>query len=742
MKKASEQLKAALAGIAELNMESALRGVRDVIGRDILAGYADEVDRIAEDYRRMVDYISLGYDDPERDNVYLGLLQRLYRTVGNMCMACLISVCPPFAEASRRAAYCPKGNEEIRSMLENYVTDVALLGLENEETRRTKARAVYSRHNEAMQALFARIMISPQWNDNDAAFMEDILLSPVVDTVDARLIVSAVMLAAMNCFDPRKFSVMMNVYLKSHDEHLRQRALVGWVFALTGFPGDADLGFVLFPGCDGMVREACADERTAREIADLQKQIAFCMDAEKDHDRIQKDIMPTLLKNNNFSVTRFGITEKEEDPMQDVFDPGASEHAMEDMEASFRKMMDMQKAGSDIYFGGFSQMKRFTFFSSIANWFCPFFTEHADISYTADKLDNSRFMQFLLDNGPFCDSDKYSFVLAMASIIDKLPDSMREMLGSGDAIGHAVSDMDKSSPAYIRRMYLQDLFRFFRLFPQRDCLAKAFSSPSHVFVAGAMFRHEGLNRHMAELASFMLKRKDYDSLSVLVGSYHDDDDVKWLMAEGIYYFDTARTDMAMDRFDRILELQPDNERATAMLAKACLVQGEPEEAEMHYEKLCMLNPDNMGYALNYCVALTETDKYDEAVTLLYKLNYEHPESLETVRVLAWGLMGQGRLEQAEKEYERLLGSDKVTGSDWLNAGYCKWFRGDLSAAVTLFRKYKEAEKDTEGQGGEPLTTETVFINDWHMLERNGITPVGYRLMVSLVDAGDDTSAAS
>ncbi|MFV3038091.1 hypothetical protein ACNI5A_33700, partial [Klebsiella pneumoniae] len=72
---------------------------------------------------------------------------------------------------------------------------------------------------------------------------------------------SAVMLAAMNCFDPRKFSVMMNVYLKSHDEHLRQRALVGWVFALTGFPGDADLGFVLFPGCDGMVREACADER-------------------------------------------------------------------------------------------------------------------------------------------------------------------------------------------------------------------------------------------------------------------------------------------------------------------------------------------------------------------------------------------------------------------------------------------------------------------------------------------------
>ena len=171
-----------------------------------------------------------------------------------------------------------------------------------------------------------------------------------------------------------------------------------------------------------------------------------------------------------------------------------------------------------------------------------------------------------------------------------------------------------------------------------------------------------------------------------------------------------------------------------MLAKACLVQGEAEEAEMHYEKLCMLNPDNIGYALNYCVALTETEKYDEAVTMLYKLNYEHPESLETVRVLAWGLMGQGRLEQAEKEYERLLGSDKVTGNDYLNAGYCKWFRGELSAAAVLFRKYKETEIVTTQQNGDPLTIENVFLNDWIMLERNGITPVSYRLMVSLVDA--------
>jgi len=732
MKETLEQLKAALADIAALDIELALRDVHNALSLNKLPDYADEVERIEEDYRRMVEYISLGYNDPERDNVYLGLLQRLYRTVSNMRMACLVCYSPPFMEALRLHSEHLRVTGQIREMLENYVTDVAMLGLEDEAERRAKERDVYGKHNKMMQELFSRILVSSQWNSGDALFMEKILTSPMVDVADAQVIVSAIMLAAMNSFDMYKFTVLMYVYRNSKDEHLRQRALIGWVFALNSYPYTADIGPVLFPECVALVSEACADDSIARELVDLQKQIIFCMDAEKDNDRIQKDIMPTLLKNSNLNITRFGIAEKEEDPMQDVFDPGASERAMEDMEASFRKMIDMQKAGSDIYFGGFSQMKRFTFFSSMANWFYPFFIKHADIAYTADKLGDSRFMLTLLENGPFCDSDKYSFVLAMSSIIDKIPANMREMLGSGDALGPAVSDIDKASPAYIRRMYLQDLFRFFRLFPQREYLATAFSSPLHLFVAREIFRQEGLDKYMAELGSFLLKRKDDTSLACLIDSYHDDDDVKWLIIEGIYDMNMSRPDLAMDKLDRVLELQPDNERATALLAKACLMQGEVDEAEEHYEKLCMLHPEKTGYALNYCITLTEAGKYDEAVNMLYKLNYEHPESMEIVRVLAWGLLGQGKLEQAGKEYARLLDSGKATGNDYINAGYCKWFGGELSAAVDLFRKYKEFGAAAAAAGNRAVPIEEVFLNDWAMLERNGITPVGYKLMVTLV----------
>ena len=184
--------------------------------------------------------------------------------------------------------------------------------------------------------------------------------------------------------------------------------------------------------------------------------------------------MPELMKNNNLNITRFGITEKEDDPMNDIFDPGASDRAMEKMEESFQKMMNMQKAGSDIYFGGFSQMKRVPFFYHAANWFCPFYLEHPEISSTVDKLKDTPLLTNILNNGPFCDSDKYSFTLAVASVISHIPANMREMFNTKEALGQTVSDEDQRQPAYIRRMILQDMYRFFRLFHQRGQLVNPY----------------------------------------------------------------------------------------------------------------------------------------------------------------------------------------------------------------------------------------------------------------------------
>ena len=66
-------------------------------------------------------------------------------------------------------------------------------------------------------------------------------------------------------------------------------------------------------------------------------------------------------------------TETEEQKLQDILNPDAEERAMEDLEKSYMRMMDMQQKGVDVYFGGFSQMKRFPFFNRASNWFVPYY---------------------------------------------------------------------------------------------------------------------------------------------------------------------------------------------------------------------------------------------------------------------------------------------------------------------------------------------------------------------------------
>ena len=62
------------------------------------------------------------------------------------------------------------------------------------------------------------------------------------------------------------------------------------------------------------------------ELHELQKQIYFCAEAEKDNEEIAKEIMPNLMKNNNLRMTRLGIEEKEEDHLQDILHPDADEN--------------------------------------------------------------------------------------------------------------------------------------------------------------------------------------------------------------------------------------------------------------------------------------------------------------------------------------------------------------------------------------------------------------------------------
>ncbi len=702
-----------------------IQKVRSFIDTHPYLMYDEDLENIEHDYRLMLDYMKRGFNDPQRNAIYENLLIRLHAFTSNLCLAYKIKNIPFYKDASLKSENESFSHERIKTILENFVTDTAMLSLEDENTKEGKSRNIYKDHNSFMQSLFCYIVVSRQWTDNDRVFFENLLLSPIIDNNDTLLIISAIMLAAMNNADTQKFATLLNIYIKSSKEKVRQRALIGWIFSLSSSNRIEEK-------MASQIENVLSDAKIRSEITDLQKQMIFCLNAEKDNDKIQHDIMPDLIKNNNINITRFGITEKEEDPMSDVFDPGASDREMEKMEASFQKMMDMQKSGSDIYFGGFSQMKRFPFFYSLSNWFCPFYIDNPEISSAKDKLKGTSLLANILENGPFCDSDKYSFAFAISTVINHLPANMKEMLNSDEILGPVkTTDEDKENPAYIRRMILQDLYRFFRLFPQKEQIRNPFNENNGIFVTDSLLKDK-LKDSLADLGFSLIKHKNTKALDVLMRSYDDTDTPNSLMLHGMYFLNIAKKpEEATGYLRKLCEIRPDNRRAKSLLARAYFEGKNYLKASECYGELHYFEPDNTNIALNYCVAMSKAKQYDQSVNLLYKLNLELPSSASVTRVLAWTLMGCNKLEQAWNEYNKLLtGNDAETG-DWLNAGYCQWFMGNTGKAAEMFAKFMKKKQGAEDYSGSQSSIYKEFCNDYDVLKEHGITITDMRIMSDL-----------
>ena len=573
-----------------------------------------------------------------------------------------------------------------------------------------------------MSAIFDHIGFSRQWHADDREFFEQLILSPTTDNNDAALLVSAISLSSITYFDVHKYIALANIYRQTTEETVKQRALVGWALTTTRTHS-------LYPEAQQLVAEMTADEETANQLMEMQMQVFFCVNAERDNAEITRDIMPKLMKNNGFTISRHGIVEKEDDPMQDILDPEASDKAMEEMEETFQRMQEMQRNGSDIYFGGFSQMKRYPFFYTLSNWFCPFYAAHPDLAATNNKLEGSELLNFLTNNGPFCDSDKYSFALALATVIDKIPDNIKSMIKEGNALESFGDTLSLESPENIRLMYLQDLYRFFRISDQRVCFYNPFgeqNSTNALFLCSDILCDHITDDQLLRMGNFLLKRGHLDALHKLLPCIHDSASPKRCILQGFCSMHAENYEEAVESFKQALQHEPQSKRALSGLARAAMLAGQLDEAEQAYDQLLQTYPDQTNYALNRCVALIKAHRSSEAIAPLYQLTYEHPDETDITRVLAWCLLSCQRIPQATKEYARLIENEAID-EDYLNYGYCLWINGDVASAITHFLHYlNERMIDTE-----KLTEE--FEKDRDVLLANGIAECEIFMMADLVE---------
>lgn len=777
------------------NVGKALRVMKETIAEDKLPGYiVARYEEVKNEYRLMQDAMMRGLRDDKLDEVYADIMRKVYGAGLDVLIEEKVKRYSSFAYARVSAQQTEAHPDAVRTVLEAYVQDMAMMAFEPENTRKAKMEKLTADHHAYMKQIFNALLVAPMWNDRRAADFADLLLSPTIDRDDALLLVSAVMLATMNVNDPYKWDMLAEVYVRATDKVLKMRALVGWVLSLPYDPR----GPRLFPFVQERIKAMLADKTTLKQMLDMQMQMLFCCNADADNEEIQRNIMPTLIKNTNLQMTRLGIVEKEDDPMKDIMDPNAAERDMEEMERKYRKMMDMQKQGSDIYFGGFSKMKTFPFFNDLCNWFAPFNAAHPALGAARERLAGSTFLNNLMENGPFCDSDKYSFALAIAQIMDRMPDNVKEMLNSDATLGPTVSKEEQENPAYICRSYLQSLYRFFRLYRSKRDFLNPFildeledNDGNALFLSYKLLACPEMEENAVALCGFLLKRKMMRELMSMAICYKSSQNPRLVRFLALVPMTDGKWQEAYDLFASVPEDQHTEESLRGM-AHCCMSLKRFGEAVAIYRRLLAMHPDSFSYQLNLAVCLMSSDAFsscgdaascgdvasscgasscgdassceassslggkvearpnkvvEEGTKLLYKLDYEHPNNANVRRVLAWCMMLQGNFDKAIDIYTRLLSQPDAVSADRLNAAYAHWLSRDVARAVALLREYcnlceqdeaqaKEAAKK-QGRRCEPTKSRNYrlvedFTKDADLLSKYGISLTERKIMVDIV----------
>lgn len=657
------------------------------------SGDADVKSRYAtlcEEYRYMLKYFADGVSDPQRIVMQHAMVKRAY-ALGNDVRALEMFRSNPAYSSLRQTV--PVQEESAATLVESlrgkYVTQ--------------------KEHHECLSRVFLSVFFSLSWREQDRRVWTAYLIDENVPAMDRQTIVSAVTLSCINSFCIEKFRTLAYTYLTSGDEHTRLRALVGCLLSLV------DVSAVPFADeYRSMVADLFAEEGTERTVMELILLIIHCSEAEADNKKMQKEIIPDIMKSSRFSITPDGIKEKEEDPLDEILDLSKYDKEMERIESSIEKMRKLYDDGADVFYSGFSLMKRYPFFYKPYNWFVPFVKDHPDLASEIGGDDKMKFVEKLSDSGGLCDSDKYSLVFAFQSLLPTLPKEIRDAVVSGDGmtgvVGLASQEGDSMRGSYKCRMYLQNFYRFFKLNPQIR-MTNLFEK--RAWLASLLTLDCVSVESRRELCWFFLRRK-YTAEAFLLTEGLEPNNVEMGLLLAAVEIERGRRKAAIDLYHKVLEMDSKCRVALYGVATQSFLSGDYLSASDAFTRLASIYPDNLSYQINRAMSGVMSGKAEELLNDVYRLDFEHDGQLEIKRLLAWTLLCLGRYEQSLSIYKKILRSDygDATENDMLCLVDLYWAWGDVKSSVETMVRYRD-------QYLTGMSEENVCARLWEKMEDEG-----------------------
>ena len=680
-------------------------------------------------YQYMLQYMRQGVNDPERQKLYRQLLAETRELAEQARISLLDEVSTHYYHAlhkNKRNMEAGYGMSSWLKVLESFPDDMAVCQLMPDNKQ--SLDSALQRHEETAQYLFLTTWGNSGWTAEEEREARMYLESELLPVNDLCLFTGAVLLSLMECFDPRKFSWLLDAATHA-DTQVSQRALVIIAIVLHIHPNR----LWLYPELEARLSLLNEDGSFGKQLNRVYIQLLRSQETEKIDKKMREEIIPEMMK--NVSIMRnmkYGFEENmDEDDRNPDWEKAFEESGLGD---KIREMNELQLEGADVYMSTFAQLKSYPFFQNPHNWFYPFDMQHSGIirEFGLKPTGDNAILSLILQSGFFCNSDKYSLCFTMAHIPQAQRNMMLSQMTSQDL--NELMDESKSSglrqyaqrPDVISNQYIHDLYRFFKLSQRRHEFRDIFKEEIALHRIPALKDILRKPELLVTIADFHF-RKEHPAEAL--GIYQEVIDMNYADADifqktGYCLQKEKRYKEAISAYRKADVLKPDHIWTIRHLATCYRQLRDFASALEYYRKVEAMQSENRNVTFFIGSCLAEQERYEEALQCFFKLDLMENDCIKAWRAIGWCSFVSGKSEQAMRYYEKVLAL-KPIATDYLNAGHVALRLGNMEKAAELYGK-------AASESGNRETFLDMFDKDKETLIKLGIDENDIPLIRDLV----------
>ncbi|NJO92345.1 MAG: tetratricopeptide repeat protein, partial [Chloroflexia bacterium] len=434
-------------------------------------------------------------------------------------------------------------------------------------------------------------------------------------------------------------------------------------------------------------------------------QILRTKETEKISKKLHEEIIPEVAKFKPKIEEKLKLDDILQDPLGEDKNPDW-EGVFEDSPELFSKLEEfskMQIEGSDVFMSAFAMLKHFDFFKEPANWFLPFYKENKDIkeAFTFEKegFNSDLFVEGLERSAFLCNSDKYSFIMNIRYMPDIQKNMMLEMFNAElESMNELVKDDELVNMSALNKyqvnQYIQDLYRFYKLHPNRAEFVDVFDKNLDLYRSKILLKKWFNVELYKNIGAFYFK-KEYYQESIDVYRLLIENGVNEQSAfEKIAYSHQKLRDFsnALSYYKKS-ELFDSNLSWTYKKIALCYRElGDNELAIEYYLKAEKEEPENLYVQANLGHSYLRLKDYENALKHYFKVEYFAPSNKMILRPIAWCSFALGKFENSIKYYTRLIEKGEADFHDYINLGHVYWSSNQQSIAIETYKKSMQLAK--------------------------------------------------